>query len=82
GEKNALARKVGAAVVAVRRAGGIHVFDSINHFFLINEMLVPGSSYWNIGYGRDKGEVEKDLEAMRTMTSLGENMAWLLKKAR
>lgn len=82
GEQNALARKVGAAVVAVRRAGGIHVFDSINHFFLINEMLVPGSSYWNIGVGRDKGEVGKDEEGLKTMTTLGHNMAWLLKKTR
>ena len=82
GDQNHLSRKVGAAVVAVRRAGGIHVFDSLNHFFLINEMLVPGSSYWNIGYGRDKGEVEKDEEAMQTMTTLGANMAWLLKKTR
>lgn len=82
GEKNELRRKVGAAVVAVRRAGGIHTFDSLNHFFLINEMLVPGASYWNVGYGRDKGEVSQDEEAMRTMTSLGQNMAWLLKKTR
>ena len=77
---NFLRRKVGAAVVAVRRAGGIHVFDSLNHFFLINEMLVPGSSYWNVGYGREKGEVEKDEEGLRTMTTLGANMAWLLKR--
>ncbi len=82
GEQNQFRRKVGAAVVAVRRAGGIHVFDSINHFFLINEMLVAGSSYWNLGYGRDKGEVEKDEEGLRTMTTLGQNMAWLLKKTR
>ena len=82
GEQNQFRRKVGAAVVAVRRAGGIHVFDSINHFFLINEMLVAGSSYWNIGVGLDKGEVEKDEEGMRTMTTLGQNMAWLLKKTR
>lgn len=75
-----LRRKVGAAVIAVRRAGAIHAFDSINHFFLINQMLVPGSSYWNLGIGRDKGDVEKDEEGMRTMATLGENMAWLLKK--
>jgi multimeric flavodoxin WrbA len=75
-------RKVGAAVVAVRRAGGIHAFDSINHFFLIQEMLVPGSCYWNMGFGRDKGEVAKDEEGLKTMTILGENMAWLLKKTR
>jgi multimeric flavodoxin WrbA len=77
---NMFARKVGAAVVAVRRAGGIHVFDSINHFFLIGEMIVPGSSYWNVGVARDKGDAEKDEEGMRTMKTLGRNMAWLLKK--
>lgn len=75
-----LARKVGAAVVAVRRAGSIHVFDSINHFFLIGQMIVPGSIYWNMGIGREKGDVESDEEGMETMKKLGENMAWLLKK--
>jgi multimeric flavodoxin WrbA len=70
----------GAAVIAVRRGGAIHAFDSINHFFLINEMIIPGSSYWNIGIGREKGEVLKDEEGMKTMKVLGENMAWLLKK--
>jgi multimeric flavodoxin WrbA len=70
----------GAAVIAVRRAGAIHAFDSINHFFLINEMIIPGSSYWNIAIGREKGEVLKDEEGMKTMKVLGENMAWLLKK--
>ncbi|MGA2435921.1 MAG: flavodoxin family protein [Bryobacteraceae bacterium] len=72
--------KVGAAVVAVRRAGAIHAFDSLNHFFLISEMIVPGSSYWNIGIGLDPGDVEKDEEGIRTMKVLGQNMAWLLKK--
>lgn len=75
-----LKRKVGAAVIAVRRAGGIHAFDSINHFFLIQQMLIPGSSYWNMGFGREKGEVLKDEEGDRTMATLGENMAWLLRK--
>jgi multimeric flavodoxin WrbA len=73
-------RKVGAAVVAVRRAGGMHAFDTLNHFFLIGEMIVPGSSYWNIGIGREIGEVEKDEEGIQTMKTLGQNMAWLLKK--
>ncbi len=73
-------RKVGAAVVAVRRAGAIATFDGINHFFLISEMIVPGSSYWNIGIGRCKGEVEKDEEGLETMETLGKNMTWLLKK--
>jgi multimeric flavodoxin WrbA len=73
-------RKVGAGVVAVRRGGAIHAFDSINHFFQITQMIVPGSIYWNVGIGREKGEVEKDEEGIRTMKVLGENMAWLLKK--
>jgi len=73
-----LKRKVGAAVIAVRRAGEIHAFDSINHFFLISQMIVPGSCYWNVGIGRDKGDVQKDEEGLRTMQVLGENMAWLL----
>jgi len=73
-------RKVGAAVVAVRRAGAITTFDAINHFFLISEMIIPGSSYWNVGIGRGKGEVEKDEEGLETMETLGKNMAWLLKK--
>jgi len=73
-------RKVGAAVVAVRRAGATHVFDTINHLFLIGQMIVPGSIYWNLGLGREKGEVEKDEEGIQTMKILGQNMAWLLKK--
>jgi multimeric flavodoxin WrbA len=73
-------RKVGAAVVAVRRAGGMTTFDAINHFFLISQMIVPGSQYWNIGVGRAPGEVEKDVEGMKTMEILGKNMAWLLKQ--
>lgn len=75
-----LRHKVGAAVVAVRRAGGMSTFDAINHFFLINQMIVPGSSYWNIGMGNKKGEVELDEEGMKTMEDLGKNMAWLIKK--
>jgi multimeric flavodoxin WrbA len=73
-------RKVGAAVVAVRRAGGIPTFDAINHFFLISQMIIPGSSYWNIGIGMKKGDVESDEEGMKTMDDLGRNMAWLIKK--
>ena len=75
-----LRRKVGAAVVAERRGGAIHAFDTMNHFFLIGQMIVPGSIYWNMGMGREKGEVEKDEEGLRTMRVLGENMAWLLDK--
>ena len=73
-------RKVGAAVVAARRGGFIHAFDSINHFFLIGQMIVPGSVYWNMGIGRAAGDVNQDEEGLQTMQALGQNMAWLLKK--
>ena len=73
-------RKVGASVVAVRRAGAIHAFDTMNHFFFISQMVVPGSSYWNIGIGLAPGDVNGDEEGLMTMTTLGANMAWLLKK--
>jgi multimeric flavodoxin WrbA len=80
--KDMFKRKVGAAVVAVRRAGALPTFDAINHFFLISQMIVPGSSYWNIGVGRKKGDVANDEEGMETMETLGKNMAWLLKKTK
>jgi len=73
-------RKVGASVVAVRRGGAIHAFDSMNHFFFINQMIVPGSSYWNVGIGLAPGDVKHDDEGLETMKTLGKNMAWLLKK--
>ena len=78
--KDLFRRKVGAGVVAVRRAGAIHTFDTLNHFFLIGQMVVVGSAYWNIGIGREPGDVEKDMEGIETMKTLGRNMAWLLKK--
>jgi multimeric flavodoxin WrbA len=73
----ALRGKIGAAVVAVRRGGATHVFDTINHMFLLSAMIVPGSIYWNLGMGRDKGEVLGDDEAMRNMRHLGQTIAWL-----
>jgi multimeric flavodoxin WrbA len=73
-------RKVGAAVVVHRRGGAVHTFDTINHFFLIGQMIIPGSDYWNFAVGRNIGEAEKDEEGISTMRTLGKNMAWLLKK--
>ncbi|MBW2062501.1 MAG: flavodoxin family protein, partial [Deltaproteobacteria bacterium] len=73
-------RKVGASVVAVRRAGSVSAFDTLNHFFLYSQMIVPGSSYWNMGIGLNPGDVEKDEEGINIMKNLGRNMAWLLKK--
>jgi multimeric flavodoxin WrbA len=73
-------RKVGAAVAAVRRAGAIHTSDTLNHLFQHQQMIIVGSSYWNLGIGRDPGQVKDDAEGIRTMQTLGQNMAWLLKK--
>ncbi|TAN45778.1 MAG: flavodoxin family protein [Nitrospirae bacterium] len=75
-----LKRKAGAGVVAVRRAGATNVFNSMNYFFFIGQMIVPGSNYWNLGIGREIGEVLNDNEGVQTMKNLGQNMAWLLKK--
>lgn len=69
--------KIGAAVVAVRRGGGVHVFDTINHMFLMSQMIVPGASYWNLGYGRDPGEAGDDAEGLTNMRVLGETIDWL-----
>ncbi|MDR3579862.1 MAG: flavodoxin family protein [Oryzomonas sp.] len=73
----AFSGKIGAAVVAVRRGGATHVFNTINNMFLISSMIVPGSLYWNMGVGCDKGEVLGDDEAMRNMNHLGQTIAWL-----
>jgi multimeric flavodoxin WrbA len=72
--------KVGAAVAAVRRAGAIRTFDTLNHFFQYSQMFIVGSTYWNVGIGREPGQVKEDVEGIRTMETLGKNMAWLLKK--
>jgi multimeric flavodoxin WrbA len=72
--------KVGAGVVAVRRAGSIQALTSLNLFFLYNQMVIPGSSYWNMGIGMNPGDVQNDTEGIQTMTDLGKNFAWVLKK--
>lgn len=74
-----LKHKVGAAVAAARRGGALNTIDAMNHFFLLQDMFVAGSSYWGMAYGRMPGEVEADGEGMDTMKSLGKNMAYLLK---
>lgn len=75
-----LQRKVGAGVVAVRRGGSMHALQTLQNFFLIGQMIIPGSSYWNVAFGRTIGEVEQDAEGVQTMRTLGRNMAWLLGK--
>lgn len=75
--KNAFAGKIGAAVVALRRGGAIHAFDTINHMYQMSRMIIPGSTYWNMGFGRDKGEVSADEEGLANMRHLGSVVDWL-----
>ena len=74
------ARKVAAGIAAHRRAGGPHVMESFNRMFLMNRMIVPGSTYWNFGVGREPGDVAHDKEALANMQDLGETFVWLLHK--
>ena len=71
--------KVGAALVCVRRSGGVSTFDQLNHYLTCSEMLMPTSNYWNVIHGRAPGEVLQDSEGVQTLKILGQNMAWLLK---
>ena len=71
--------KVGASVTAARRGGAIATIDAMNHFFMLQNMFVVGSSYWSMAYGQMPGDVQKDEEGMETMRNLGRNMAYLLK---
>ena len=77
---NMLQKKVGAPVVVMRRAGATFTFAAINFFFLIQQMIIPGSDYWNVGIGRAPGEIQQDEEGIITFKTLGRNMAWLLQK--
>jgi multimeric flavodoxin WrbA len=74
---HAFAGKIGAAVVAVRRGGATHAFDTINHMFQMSRMIIPCSTYWNMGFGLDKGEVSEDQEGLANMRHLGKSIDWL-----
>jgi len=77
GNDRAFAGKIGAAVVAVRRGGAVHVFDTMNHLFFISQMIVPGSTYWNMVHGLNEGDAANDQEGMANMKQLGSAIAWL-----
>lgn len=72
--------KVGVSVAAVRRGGGMTTVDTMNHFMLNKEMVVVGSTYWNMVYGKNIGDVLNDDEGMANMRNLGKNMVWLIKR--
>lgn len=77
--KSMLRHKVGAAVVAVRRSGGVSTFEQLNNYINYSEMLMPTSNYWNVIHGTAPGEVVGDEEGKQIMRVLGKNMAWLMK---
>jgi multimeric flavodoxin WrbA len=71
--------KVGAAVAAVRRSGGISTVDSLNHYLNYSEMVMPSSNYWHVAHGLTPGEMKQDGEGKQIMAVLGKNMAWIMK---
>jgi len=73
-------RKVGGPIAVARRAGQNFALAEMMYFFLITGMIVPGSTYWNMAFGREKGEVLQDEEGLRTIRNFAQNVAWLLKK--
>jgi multimeric flavodoxin WrbA len=75
-----LKNKVGGPIVVARRAGHNFTFAQLLFFFMISEMIVPGSTYWNVAFGRSKGDVLKDEEGISTIKNFGQKMAWLIKK--
>jgi multimeric flavodoxin WrbA len=75
-----LRNKVGGPIVVARRAGHNFTFAQLMFFFMISEMIVPGSTYWNVAFGRSKGDVTKDEEGVRTIKNFGQKLAWLAKK--
>jgi len=77
---NLFSRKIGGAIVVARRAGQNFTLAQLLYWFLINDMIVPGSSYWNIAFGAAKGQAEQDAEGVQTVTRFAENVAWLAKK--
>ena len=79
GAKNMTGIKVGAAIAAARRGGALHTLDAMNHFFMLQNMFIVGSTYWPMAYGQMPGDVQKDEEGLATMSNLGQNMAYLLK---
>lgn len=76
---NLFRHKVGAAVAAVRRSGGLPTVDTLNHYINYSEMIMPSSNYWNVAHGMNPGEMAQDDEGKQIMRVLGRNMAWIMK---
>jgi multimeric flavodoxin WrbA len=79
---NLLKNKIGAPIVVARRAGQNFTYAQLSFFFTINDMIIPGSSYWNIAFGNSQGDVLKDQEGIDTIMHFSENVANLIKTIR
>ena len=75
-----LSRKIGGPITVARRAGQNFTYAQLLYWYMINDMIVPGSSYWNIAIARDPGEVNNDEEGLETIDRFAENLAWLATK--
>ena len=82
GEKRPFENKVGGPIVVGRRAGHNFTLAQLMFFFMISGMIVPGSTYWNIAFGREKGEVSKDEEGIDAVKNFAYKLVWLIKKIR
>jgi multimeric flavodoxin WrbA len=69
--------KVGASLSCFRRSGGMHTVETMNHFFFSNEIIIAGRA---MSVAKDKGEVEKDEEGVQMAQTLGQKIAWMMKK--
>jgi len=72
--------KVGGAMAVARRAGQNFTLAQLLFFFLHQGMIVPGSTYWNVAFGREKGEVAEDTEGLQTARNFGKKMIWLIRR--
>lgn len=77
-KENLFRYKAGAAITAARRGGALNALDAMNHFFMLQNMFIAGSTYWPMAYGQMPGDVQKDEEGLAIMRNLGQNMAYLL----
>ena len=74
--------KVGGPLVVARRGGHNFTVAQLTFWFQIMDMVVPGSTYWNIAFGYGKDEVPNDEEGMKTAWNFGKNVAWAVKRLR
>ncbi len=80
GNGNLLSKKIGAPIVVARRAGHNFTYAQLLCWYTINDMIIPGSTYWNIGFAGAKGEIENDIECIKTIEKLAENIIFLAEK--